>query len=290
MIPLIDQEQAEQEDAAHDQVADHGRVEPVQPIALHQRDHDHADRRHAEQQAAPVELAETLKTQRVLRQAIGDGRDADQAEGDHLPEYRVPAEIFEAPGAERRAHVGPEGRGERIGAEPVDFDLGRQVAKCDRHQQRRQRAARKALYGAQHIEDRQVRRIGRYRAEDGEEPDHRDGEAADREGDAAPRREGHGGDLGRLVDRRHPCALVMAEAHRALDVIELDFDDMLVEAGHQHSEQHADQAEHEAEGEGRRRRGGWGRRRRGSPVRDPRFGRLRAPSYGDAGRDERLDF
>ncbi|MNS42119.1 hypothetical protein D3C72_744920 [compost metagenome] len=92
--PLVDQERHQQQRAGAEQSTDQARLEPVQPIALQQTDHQHADRRKAQQQALPVERFEAFQTQRVLRNTPRDHRHGDQARHDDLPERPLPTDVF----------------------------------------------------------------------------------------------------------------------------------------------------------------------------------------------------
>ncbi len=128
VAPFVDQEQPQQEAAAAQQQADQRRLEPVQAFALQQTDHQGADRREAGEQADAVELAEAFQAHRVLGDAMGHRGHRHQAQWNDLPEHPLPADVFEPERRQWQAQVGPEGRGEGIGAQAIELYPGWQEA------------------------------------------------------------------------------------------------------------------------------------------------------------------
>ena len=262
--PFIEQEQHQQHRAATQQEGDQARLEPVQAIALQQADHQHADRREPQQQAAPVELLETLQAQRVLWQAVGHGGHRQQARPDDLPERPLPADILGPQRRQRRAQARAERGSERVAGQAIQLDVGRQEAQRHGHQHRRQRPTRQALDGAQQQQAFVVRREGAQDAQHSEQSDRAQGETAQGKRHRTPRREGHGRHGSGGVGGDQPGAFIKTDVQRTANIREGHLGDHLVETGHQHRQQHADQADDDARAKYRRGDGrGFGCGRKG---------------------------
>ncbi|MNI47154.1 hypothetical protein D3C73_1016540 [compost metagenome] len=268
MEPLVDHEKHQQARTATQHQGDQRRVEPVQTRALHQAQYQQHQRRQAEHQADAVELCEALQPQGILWQPPADHRHRRQAVRHDLPERPVPAHLLHPERGQRGAHARPEGGGQCVGGQAVQLDARRQEAQRHAHQQRRQRATAQALQRAQHQKRLQVGRQRAQHAQHHEAADHRQREAAQREGGRAPRCERHRADRHRAVQRHDPAAVIDAETHRPADVGQCDLGDVLVEARHQHRQQHTAQPYQDApvepgcsDGTGRCRRRQYGGRR-----------------------------
>ena len=149
MKPFVDQKHQQQRRGGQQHGGDQRRLEPVQPFALgegqHQQRHAAASGKHAEQ----VDLLKALEAQRILRQTPAEQQHGDQHQRHHLPEDKHPADVVRPECRQRGGHIGAEGGRERIAAQPVELKRRRQKAQRHCHQHRRQRAAEQPLQHAQ---------------------------------------------------------------------------------------------------------------------------------------------
>ncbi|MNQ61700.1 hypothetical protein D3C85_760210 [compost metagenome] len=210
---------------------------------MQKADHQHADRRKPQQQTAPVELLEALQAQRVLGQAIRHRDHGNQARCDDLPEGPLPSDVFGPQPGQWRAEAWAERRGQGITGQTIKLHVGRQKAQRDGHQHRRQRTARQALQGAHDQQAFVVWSERAQHAQQGECADGAEGEPSQRERHRAPRRKSHGRHRGRGVTGDQPGAFVVADGQCAADVGEGNLGHHLVQARHQHRQQHAHQAD-----------------------------------------------